>query len=149
MSNILNIRGEDGTWTKVPCLRGEKGDTGERGPQGPAGVDGARGEKGESGALTYIQSTEASVTLEAGKFYDFGECSELYIECAEPIDTTILNEYCGCFDSGETPTDFSFSLDITWNNNLEIKANCHYEFSIIYISSSGFFGLMAETEMGA
>lgn len=57
MSTIMRYKKEDGTWTGLPTIKGEKGDPGEKGEKGDPG------EKGEPGA-TY-DDTEIKKDIKA------------------------------------------------------------------------------------
>lgn len=84
----------------------------------------------------YVVSNTESIydtPLEPNKFYNLGELADFYLECANPSDNTILNEYMFEFQSGATATEFAYDItNITlWNDSFTISANKTYQGSIV------------------
>lgn len=60
ITNILQIKDENGNWVNIPAIvgprgpvgpQGPKGETGDVGPQGPQGVQGVQGPQGPQGEV--------------------------------------------------------------------------------------------------
>lgn len=72
-----------------------------------------------------------TIGIEANKYYQFGEVTNLNINLAEPSNTTMLNEYMFEFISGETATTLTLPDTIKWLEEPSIEANKTYQCSIV------------------
>lgn len=129
--------------TSSADLKGDKGETGATGAQGPSGADyvltdadkqeiaGMVSVTGGSGAYPVIAMTDASAELEPNTFYQWGEMASLSITLAEPTDTTVTNEYCFEFVSGDTETTLTVPDTIRWAYEPKIEAGKTYQVSIL------------------
>ena len=98
---------------------------------------------GESGCYLTIAQTESSVTITPQTVNVWGVMSSLDITLSAPADTTKLNEYIFCFDSGSTATTLSVPASVTWTATVTIEANTHYEASIVYNpTNQAYYGII-------
>lgn len=82
-----------------------------------------------------------TVTLEPNKVYNIAIGESLTLALTPPTDTTITNEYQGCFDTGSTAPTVTFPSNVIWAEIPTINENTHYEFSIRYVSGK-YYGLI-------
>ena len=86
---------------------------------------------GGSGACPVVDMTADTAELAPNTYYRWGEISALTITLAEPADTTITNEYCFEFASGETATTLTVPDTIHWVQGPSIEAGKTYQVSIL------------------
>ncbi len=67
-----------------------------------------------------------NVTLEAGKYYKFGEVESLTLNFGPWFSDGKLNEYMFEFESGDTPTRLSLPADIEVDVRFQILSNSRY-----------------------
>ena len=87
--------------------------------------------RGKANSVTVENINVTTPTIEPNKYYQFGEVTELSINLAEPIDTTILNEYMFEFVSGDIATTLTLPDTIKWLKEPTIEANKTYQCSIV------------------
>ena len=103
----LKIKDKNGNWVSLPTI------------------------KGDSGIIKIENPTETMIEIDANKYYQFGEVTELNITLKEPSDTTILNEYMFEFVSGDTATTLTLPDTIKWIEEPTIEASKTYQCSIV------------------
>ena len=86
---------------------------------------------GGSGACPVVDMTADTAELAPNTYYRWGEISALTITLAEPADTTITNEYCFEFVSGEAATELTVPSNIKWVQEPTIEAGKTYQVSIM------------------
>ena len=88
-------------------------------------------ESGDSGVYPVVAMTASSAELSPNTFYRWGEIAAMSVTLATPSDTTITNEYCFEFVSGETATTLTVPSDIKWVQEPTIEAGKTYQVSIL------------------
>lgn len=83
------------------------------------------------GSYPVVTMTADTAELAPNTYYKWGEVASLTITLAEPAYTTITNEYCFEFVSGETATTLNVPGDIKWAQEPSIKAGKTYQVSIL------------------
>lgn len=81
-------------------------------------------------AYPVVETTDAAKELSPNTYYKWGEMSALTITLSAET-TGIVNEFCGEFVSGTTPTTFSVPESVAWPNGLTVESNKTYQFSIV------------------
>lgn len=88
------------------------------------------GDTNNDNSTQLIEMSETSATLEAGKFYKWGEVSSLNISLATP-QSGKLPIYAFKFTSGETATTLTINGTVTWiTGGTTLEANKTYEINI-------------------
>ena len=90
---------------------------------------GSGGGSSEYTGMEVIETTERVLTLQANKYYIFGECVSLDISIGSATTDGRLNEYIFEFNSGATPTVLTLPSTVT-PSSLNIQPNTKYVISI-------------------
>ena len=78
-----------------------------------------------------MTSSDTDVILQPNIFYLFPEMTDLTISFAEPINTTVIQEYHFRFESGETATTLILPDTVRLPSDFSISINEIYEISIL------------------
>ena len=85
----------------------------------------------QPGSYPVVTMTADTAELAPNAYYKWGEVASLTITLTEPADTTITNEYCFEFASGETATTLTVPDTIRWAQGPSIEAGKIYQVSIL------------------
>ena len=90
-------------------------------------------QSGGSGTAGYpvVVMTASAAELTPNTYYRWGEISALTVTLAEPADTSVTNEYCFEFVSGETATTLSVPNTVKWVKEPNVEAGKTYQVSIL------------------
>lgn len=78
-----------------------------------------------------MTASDTDVQIQPNIFYLFPEMTDLTISFAEPIDTTVVQEYHFLFTSGETATTLILPDTVKLPSDFSISINEIYEISIL------------------
>lgn len=90
ITNILQIKDENGNWVNIPAIvgprgpvgpQGPKGETGDVGPQGPQGVQGVQGPQGPQG--------EVGPAVDMSNYYTKADIDNLFGTAETALDAII------------------------------------------------------------
>lgn len=107
------------------------------GKDGKDGTDGKDGRDGSDATPSKVvsEATSYSTPLVVDTYYKFGELTSFALSCDTvwSTDNTHLHEYMFEFESGETPTTFTYdSTNLTlWDSSFTVKASTKYQGSVV------------------
>lgn len=79
-----------------------------------------------------VETSEASVTLEPGKYYNLTNSGASLALAFAPAQPGRMGQYCGTFYSGDSPKNLTVPAGIQWvGSTPEIAANTTYQFSVM------------------
>lgn len=82
--------------------------------------------------LPLVETSEASVTLEPGKYYNLTNSGASLALAFAPAQPGRMGQYCGTFYSGDSPKNLTVPAGIQWvGGTPEIAANTTYQFSVM------------------
>ncbi len=82
--------------------------------------------------LPLVETSEASVTLEPGKYYNLTNSGASLALAFAPAQPGRMEQYCGTFYSGDSPKNLTVPAGIQWvGGTPEIAANTTYQFSVM------------------
>ncbi len=82
--------------------------------------------------LSLVETSEASVTLEPGKYYNLTNSGASLALAFAPAQPGRMGQYCGTFYSGDSPKNLTVPAGIQWvGSTPEIAANTTYQFSVM------------------
>ena len=82
--------------------------------------------------LPLVETSEASVTLEPGKYYNLTNSGASLALAFAPAQPGRMGQYCGTFYSGDSPKNLTVPAGIQWvGSTPEIAANTTYQFSVM------------------
>lgn len=82
-----------------------------------------------------------AVFMCANRCYEISVRDSMTIMLTPPVDTSVTNEYQGCFDTGDVAPNVTWPSDIVWSEEPTVDADTHYEFSIRYADGK-YYGLL-------
>lgn len=88
-----------------------------------------------------VPTSAAELTMQPNRMYAISVGDSLTINLAAPTDTTVTNEYQGCFDTGSTAPTVAWPANVTWAFAASVEAKQHYEFSIRYVGGK-YYGIV-------
>lgn len=88
-----------------------------------------------------VPASTAELTMQPNRMYDISVGDTLTINLAAPTDTTVTNEYQGCFDTGSTAPTVAWPANVVWAFSASVEAKQHYEFSIRYVGGK-YYGIV-------
>lgn len=89
-----------------------------------------------------VSTSDATVNMDANKLYNITVGSALTLNINAATDTSITNDWEGCFDTGETVPTVTWPADVNWGTSyMTLSANNHYEFSI-RLSGGKYYGIL-------
>jgi len=116
------------------------GEDGKDGTDGTDGTDGKDGKDGRDGidaipAKVVSEETSYSTALEADKYYKFGELTSFALSCDNTwlTDTEHMHEYMFEFESGSTPTTFTYDSTnlVLLDEDFTVEASSKYQGSVL------------------
>lgn len=105
------------------------------------GEEGIRKKIAELNRLPVIKTETDTVELLPNVEYEIHVGAALNLSLAAPIDTEIINEYHGSFDTGVQPPTVVWPANVSWGSSLTIDGERHYEFSIRHTAGK-YYGLL-------
>ncbi len=89
-----------------------------------------------------VSTSEATVNMDANKLYNITVGSALTLNINTATDTSITNDWEGCFDTGATAPTVTWPADVNWGtSNLSLFTSTHYEFSI-RLNGGRYYGIL-------
>lgn len=88
-----------------------------------------------------VPTSAASLTMEPNRMYDISVGDAVALNLTAPTDTTVTNEYQGCFDTGSAAPTVTWPTGVTWAFAPSVEAKQHYEFSIRYVGGM-YYGIV-------
>ena len=95
-----------------------------------------------------VSTSDTTVNMDANKLYNITVCSALTLNINAATDTSITNDWEGCFDTGETVPSVTWPENVNWGTSyMTLSANNHYEFSIRQ-SGGKYYGILYGWTLG-
>ena len=95
-----------------------------------------------------VSTSDTTVNMDANKLYNITVGSALTLNINAATDTSITNDWEGCFDTGETVPTVTWPENVNWGTSyMTLSANNHYEFSIRQ-SGGKYYGILYGWTLG-
>lgn len=88
-----------------------------------------------------VPTSTAEVTMQPNRMYNINVGDAVTLNLAALTDTTVTNEYQGCFDTGSTAPTVTWPEGVVWAFSASVEAKQHYEFSIRYAGGK-YYGIV-------
>ena len=89
-----------------------------------------------------VSTSDTTLGMDANKLYAITVGAALTLNINAATDTSITNDWEGCFDTGATVPTVTWPADVNWGtSNMTLAANTHYEFSIRQ-SGGKYYGIL-------
>lgn len=89
-----------------------------------------------------VSTSDATVNMDANKFYGITVDTALTLNINAATDTAITNDWEGSFDTGATAPTVTWPENVNWGTSyMELAPNTHYEFSI-RLSGGKYYGIL-------
>ena len=95
-----------------------------------------------------VSTSDTTVNMDANKLYNITVGSALTLNINAATDTSITNDWEGCFDTAETVPTVTWPENVNWGTSyMTLSANNHYEFSIRQ-SGGKYYGILYGWTLG-
>ena len=89
-----------------------------------------------------VSTSDTTLSMDANKLYAITVGAALTLNINAATDSSITNDWEGCFDTGATVPTVTWPADVNWGtSNMTLAVNTHYEFSIRQ-SGGKYYGIL-------